>query len=69
MTPSRLIMNAYAWASLAVVVVGIGWTFVFPPQSLRVDRDGVPHFTPEVEHMITGEPVSMNELIRHYRGD
>ena len=49
--------------------VGIGWTLVFPPQSLRVDRDGVPHFTPEVEHMITGEPVSMNELIKHYRGD
>ncbi len=69
MTPSRLIMNIYAWASLAVVVVGIGWTIVFPPQSLRVDRDGVPHFTPKVEHMITGEPVSMNELITHYRGD
>jgi hypothetical protein len=62
-------MNAYAWASLVVVVVGIGWTLVFPPQSLRVDRDGVPHFTPQVEHMITGEPVSVNELITHYRGD
>lgn len=69
MTLSRLIMHIYAWASLAVVVVGIGWTLVFPPQSLRVDRDGVPHFTPKVEHMITGEPVSMNELITHYRGD
>ena len=69
MTPSRLIMNVYAWASLVVVVVGIGWTLVFPPPSLRVDRDGVPHFTPQVEHMVTGEPVSMNELIKHYRGD
>lgn len=69
MTPSRLLMNLYAWVSLAVVVVGIGWTLVFPAPSLRIDRDGVPHFTPDVEHMITGEPVSMNELIRHYRGD
>ncbi|MCB1329983.1 MAG: hypothetical protein KDK28_11295 [Maritimibacter sp.] len=69
MTPSRLFMNAYAWASLVVVVVGIGWTLVYPPQSLRTDRDGVPHFTPEVEHMVTGEPVPMNELIRHYRGE
>lgn len=69
MTVPRLLMNLYAWTSLAVVVLGIGWTLVFPPQSLRVDRDGVAHFTPQVEHMITGEPVSMNELIRHYRGE
>ena len=69
MTPARLIMNVYAWASLVVVVVGIGWTLVYPPQSLRVDRDGVPHFMPQVEHMITGEPVSVNALIKHYRGD
>jgi len=69
MTPSRLLMNIYGWASLAVVILGIGWTLVSPPQSLRVDRDGVPHFTPQVEHMITGEPVSVNELIKHYRGD
>ncbi len=69
MTPARLLMNLYGWISLAVVVVGIGYTLVSPPQSLRVDRDGVAHFTPEVEHMITGEPVSMNELIKHYRGD
>ena len=69
MTPSRLLMNLYGWGSLVAVVVGIGWTLVFPPESLRVDRDGVPHFTPQVEHMVTGEPVSMNELIKHYRGD
>ena len=69
MTPSRLLMNIYGWGSLAVVILGIGWTLVSPPQSLRVDRDGVPHFTPQVEHMITGEPVSVNELIKHYRGD
>ena len=69
MTAARLFMNVYAWASLAIVVVGIGWTLVYPPQSLRVDRDGVPHFMPEVEHPITGEGVSVNELIKHYRGD
>lgn len=69
MTPSRLLMNLYGWGSLVVVVVGIGWTLVAPPQSLRVDRDGVPHFTPQVEHMVTGEPVSVNALVKHYRGD
>ena len=69
MTAPRILMHAYAWASLAITVVGIGYTLVFPPDSLRTDRDGVPHFTPMVEHPITGEGVSVNELIRHYRGD
>ncbi len=69
MTPARLFMNFYGWGALAITIVGIGWTLISPPQSLRVDRDGVPHFTPQVIHPITDEPVSINALIRHYRGD
>jgi len=69
MSLSRILMNVYAWGGLVIVLVGIGYTIVYPPQSLRVDRDGVPHFTPQVEHPITGEGVSVNELIKHYRGD
>lgn len=69
MSLPRILMNAYAWGGLVITVVGIGYTLVYPPQSLRVDRDGVPHFTPQVEHPITGEGVSVNELIKHYRGD
>ena len=69
MTAGKLIMHVYGWASLAVVVGGLAWLLIFPPPSMRLDRDGVPHFTPEVEHPITGEGVSVNTLIRHYRGD
>ena len=69
MSLSRILMNVYAWGGLVITVVGIAYTLVYPPQSLRVDRDGVPHFTPQIEHPITGEGVSVNELIRHYRGD
>jgi hypothetical protein len=69
MTPAKLFMNVYGWGALAITVVGIGWTLISPPPSMRVDRDGVPHFTPQVLHPITDEAVSINELIRHYRGD
>lgn len=69
MNVSRILMQVYGFAGLAITVVGIAYTLVSPPESLRVDRDGVPHFTPQVEHPITGEGVSVNELIRHYRGD
>lgn len=69
MSAPRILMHVYAWAGLVITVVGIGYTLVYPPQSLRVDRDGVPHFMPMVENPVTGEGVSVNELIRHYRGD
>ncbi|WP_436640686.1 hypothetical protein [Microbaculum sp. FT89] len=69
MTPAKLFMQFYVAASLVVVVAGLGWMYVSPPPSMFVDRDGVPHFTPEVEHPITGEGVSVNKLIKHYRGD
>lgn len=69
MSATKLLMGVYAWGALAVTVVGLAWMFIYPPQSLRVDRDGLPHFTPMVEHPITGEAVTMSELIRHYRGD
>lgn len=69
MNVSKLVMNAYVWSSLAIVVVGLAWMLIAPPHSMRLDRDGVPHFTPMVEHPITGEGVSVNTLIKHYRGD
>ena len=69
MTPARLFMNLYAFATLVVTVAGLAWMLIFPPPSMFVDRDGIPHFTPKVEHPITGEGVSVNELVKHYRGD
>lgn len=69
MTPAKLFMHAFSWGSLAIVVVGLAWMLIAPPASMLVDRDGISHFTPLVEHPITGDPVSMNALIRHYRGD
>lgn len=69
MKASKLLMAIYGWGALVVTVVGMAWMFIAPPPSLRVDRDGLPHFTPMVEHPITGEAVSMGVLIRHYRGD
>ncbi|MBZ0161431.1 MAG: hypothetical protein K8H74_01830 [Notoacmeibacter sp.] len=69
MSIARLFMHFYSWSALAVVVAGLAWMLVSPPPSMFVDRDGVPHLTPKVENPATGEGVSVNELIRHYRGD
>ena len=69
MVDAKLFMHLYAWASLAVVVSGLAWMLISPPPSMFVDADGIPYFTPQVENPVTGEGVSVNELIRHYRGD
>jgi hypothetical protein len=65
----KIVMSIYAYGALAVSVVGIAAMLIAPPPSLRMDRDGVPYFTPQVLHPETGEAVSVNTLIRHYRGD
>jgi len=65
----KIAMSIYAWGALVISVGGIAAMLIAPPPSLRTDRDGVPHFTPQVEHPETGEAVSVNTLIRHYRGD
>jgi len=66
---SKIAMSIYAWGALLISVGGIAAMLIAPPPSLRTDRDGVAHFTPKVEHPETGEAVSVNTLIRHYRGD
>ena len=63
------LLKLYVIAVAFVSIVGLIYVYVMPPQSMRVDRDGVAHFTPPVMHAETGEPVALDELIRHYRGD
>ena len=65
----RLAMMIYAWSAMVISIGGIAAMLIVPPPSLRVDRDGVPHFTPRVENSETGAAVSVNDLIRNYRGD
>jgi len=57
---------------LAVTIISIGalcYIYIYPPQSMRSNRDGVPYFTPKVLNLETGKPVSVDELVRRYRGD
>ena len=39
------------------------------PESLRTTRDGVPYFTPAVIHPDTGEAITIEELVEHYKGE
>ena len=62
-------MTIYSLVALIISIGGIAAMLIAPPPSLRADRDGVAYFTPRVENPATGSSVTVNELIRHYRGD
>ena len=66
---AKLFMHIYAWTGLAVTVLGLAAMLIAPPASTRVDRNGVPHFTPKVINPATAESVDLDVLVRHYRGD
>jgi len=63
------ITQIYVALVSAVSVGALVYVYAFPPESMFKSREGVPHFTPKVMHPETGEPLSVGELIRHYRGD
>ncbi|MCX8004426.1 MAG: hypothetical protein N2688_05640 [Burkholderiaceae bacterium] len=64
----RLLMRAAVLASAVIVVAGLGYVYLFPPAGVRVTRDGVPLLAPPVAHPVTGEPIPLEELVRHYKG-
>lgn len=66
---SKVFMNIYVWSSLLITVLGLGYILISAPKSLRSDKDGVPYFTPQVIQPETGKNVSVNELIKNYRGE
>ena len=66
---ARLMMRAYLAVAVAVCAWGLYRVYAHPPQSMKVTRDGVPYFTPPVIDPGTGTQVSVETLIRHYKGE
>jgi hypothetical protein len=66
---AKLYIHVYAYAALAVTVLGLAAMLIVPPASTHVDVNGVPYFTPKVIDPATGKAVDLSVLVRHYRGD
>ncbi|MCX7893666.1 MAG: hypothetical protein N2544_15035 [Burkholderiales bacterium] len=65
--PGRWLMRLFVGAGAAASVAALVYVYAWPPASMRVDRDGVPHLSPPVAHPFTGEPLTLQELARHYK--
>lgn len=68
----KRISNNTQLAALTVVisvmtVLSFAYIFIKQPESLRVSRDGIPFFTPDVIHPDTGKPIPVKDLIEHFK--
>jgi len=59
----------YVVAIALISLGGLVFVYAVPPMSMKNDRNGIPHFTPQVVHPETGEAIDMGDLVKHYRGD
>ena len=60
------VLATLAAAATIGAFVYVLWT---QPESLRVSREGVPFFTPPVVHPDTGEPITVDRLVEHFKGE
>lgn len=65
----KLLMRAFVALSSFVSVAGLVYVYAMPPESLRRTRDGVPYHSPPVAHPATGEPIALETLVRHFKGE
>ena len=65
----KLLVRVFVTLSSVVSLAGLVYVYAVPPESLRLTRDGVPHHAPPVAHPATGEPVSLETLVRHFKGE
>ncbi len=65
--------NKYAFIYVAAIALlsfcGLVYVYAVPPASMKTDRNGIPHFTPQVINPETGDAIDMGDLVKHYRGD
>lgn len=69
MSKGQIQMTLYSIAVAAVAFAGLVYVAVNQPDYLRATRNGVPYFTPKVVNPLGGQPLDLNMLVRHYKGE
>ena len=62
-------LNVIAVLATLITIGSFVYILWKQPESLRVSRDGVPFFTPAVIHPDTGQPISIDELVNHFKAE
>jgi hypothetical protein len=62
-------MRLFVAVAAVASVGGYLWMTLAPPPGLKATKDGVPYFTPPVIHPLSGQPIPVETLVRHYKGE
>ncbi len=65
----KRLTQIYMLTVITLSLVCLIYVYMFPPASMFASREGVPYFSPKIVNPGSDNPLSINELIRHYRGD
>ena len=69
MTSGQLQLSIYSVLVGLITLVTLFYITTTPPDYLSYSRDGIPHLSPDVIHPQTGEPLTINKLVKHYKGE
>ena len=61
--------KGFAWLVSVLSIFVLVYVYSVPLKSMQTNRDGAPHFSPEVIHPETNESIPLDRLIRHFRGE
>ncbi len=64
----RLLLRFLVALSAIASIGGLLWMTFAPPPGMKATADGVPYLTPPVVHPVTGQPLPVETLVRHYKG-
>lgn len=54
---------------IIMTVVTFFFMFAKTPESLKISKNGVPFFTPDAIHPESGEILSIETLVKHFKGN
>jgi hypothetical protein len=63
----RWLLRTFVAGGAVASLAGLAYVCVWPPSSLRADRNGVPYFAPPIVHPFGGDPLRLDDLVRHYK--
>ena len=66
---ARWLMRLYAAIAALGSIAALAYVLISPPPGMQMSREGVPYFTPPVVDPLGGEPIPLERLVRHYRGE
>ncbi|OBS10497.1 hypothetical protein [Acidihalobacter prosperus] len=69
MTRGQWQMSALAALAAVLTIGGLGYITTAAPPYLKATRYGVPYYTPKALDPVSGQPIDVNTLVRHYLGE